>query len=76
MTRSPRSSASSGAGRRQANCAPELDARLTSVIFYGAIEELLTGWVLELLPDGDEDVARAEQTVVEIVSGGLATDGL
>ena len=55
---------------------PELDARLTSVIFYGAIEELLTGWVLELLPDADEDVARAEQTVVEIVSGGLATDGL
>jgi TetR/AcrR family transcriptional regulator, fatty acid metabolism regulator protein len=51
----------------------ELDARLASVIFYGAIEELLTGWVLELLPDGDEDVARAERTVVEILGGGLAT---
>ena len=49
---------------------------MTSVIFYGAIEELLTGWVLEMLPDSDEDVARAEQTVVEIVSGGLATGGL
>jgi AcrR family transcriptional regulator len=49
----------------------ELDARLASVIFYGAIEEVLTGWVLELLPDGDAEVARAEATVVEIVAGGL-----
>jgi TetR/AcrR family fatty acid metabolism transcriptional regulator len=49
----------------------ELDARLASVIFYGAIEEVLTGWVLELLPDGDAEVARAEETVVEIVAGGL-----
>ena len=63
-------------GQEAGELRPELDARLTSVIFYGAIEELLTGWVLELLPDSDEDVARAEQTVVEIVSGGLATDGL
>jgi TetR/AcrR family transcriptional regulator, fatty acid metabolism regulator protein len=49
----------------------ELDARLASVIFYGAIEEVLTGWVLELLPDGDVEVARAEEAVVEIVAGGL-----
>ena len=63
-------------GQEAGELRPELDARLTSVIFYGAIEELLTGWVLELLPDSDEDVARAEQTVVEIVSGGLATGGL
>ncbi len=63
-------------GQETGELRPELDARLTSVIFYGAIEELLTGWVLELLPDSDEDVARAEQTVVEIVSGGLATGGL
>ncbi|MDX6424218.1 MAG: TetR/AcrR family transcriptional regulator, fatty acid metabolism regulator protein [Gaiellaceae bacterium] len=63
-------------GQEAGELRPELDARLTSVIFYGAIEELLTGWVLELLPDSDEDVARAEQTVVEIISGGLATGGL
>ena len=63
-------------GQEAGELRPELDARLTSVIFYGAIEELLTGWVLELLPDGDEDVARAELTVVEIVTGGLAADGL
>ena len=40
----------------------DVDAALASVIFYGAIEEILTGWVLGILPDGDEGVARAEQT--------------
>jgi TetR/AcrR family fatty acid metabolism transcriptional regulator len=49
----------------------DLEPRLASVIFYGAIEEILTGWVLGLLPDGDVEVARAEETVVEIVAGGL-----
>ena len=28
----------------------DLDARLVSWIFYGALEELLTGWVLGQLP--------------------------
>jgi AcrR family transcriptional regulator len=49
----------------------DLDARLLSWIFYGAIEEILTGWVLGQLPDGDEDVARAEQTVVAVLCEGL-----
>jgi TetR/AcrR family fatty acid metabolism transcriptional regulator len=49
----------------------DLDARLAAVVFYGALEEILTGWVLGQLPDGDDDIARAEQTVVEILSGGL-----
>jgi TetR/AcrR family transcriptional regulator, fatty acid metabolism regulator protein len=54
----------------------ELDPRLASVIFYGALEEVLTGWVLGLLPDGDADVARAEEMVVEIVAGGLGAGAL
>lgn len=51
---------------------PDLDARLASWLFYGALEEILTGWVLGQLPDGDEEVARAERTVVDVVCGGLA----
>ena len=45
-----------------------------ATIFYGAVEELLTGWVLGRLPDSDDDVAPAERTLVEIVSGGLASE--
>jgi AcrR family transcriptional regulator len=52
----------------------DVDARLASFVFYGALEEILTGWVLGTLEDGDEQIARAEQTVVEIVCGGLAPD--
>lgn len=50
----------------------ELDPVLATWIFYGGLEELLTGWVLGRLPDGVEDVARAEQTVVDVLCGGLA----
>ena len=53
----------------------DVDARLASWIFYGGLEEILTGWVLGQLPDGDEEVARAERTVVALVCGGLARDG-
>jgi AcrR family transcriptional regulator len=49
----------------------DIDARLASWVLYGALEELLTGWVLGQLPDGDEEVARAERTVVDVVCGGL-----
>jgi TetR/AcrR family fatty acid metabolism transcriptional regulator len=50
----------------------ELDPRLASFVFYGALEAILTGWVLGQLSDGDEDVRRAEQALVEIVCSGLA----
>lgn len=49
-----------------------IDPRLASWIFYGGLEEVLTGWVLGQLPDGDEEVARAERTIIDLVCGGLA----
>jgi TetR/AcrR family fatty acid metabolism transcriptional regulator len=52
----------------------DVDARLTATIWYGALEEILTGWAFGQLPDGEKDVARAEQAVVEIVAGGLAAE--
>jgi hypothetical protein len=61
-------------GQADGSIRADLDARLASYIFYGAVEELLTGWVLGRLPDSEEDVARAERTLVEIVTGGLAPE--
>jgi TetR/AcrR family fatty acid metabolism transcriptional regulator len=61
-------------GQADGSIRGDLDARLASYVFYGAIDELLTGWVLGRLPDSEEDVARAEHTVVEIVAGGLASE--
>ena len=53
----------------------DLDPRLASWIFYGGLEEILTGWVLGQLPDGDEEVARAERTIIDVVCGGLTASG-
>ena len=61
-------------GQEDGEFRADVDARLVSFVFYGALEEILTGWVLGTLEDGDEQIARAEQTVVEIVCGGLAPD--
>jgi TetR/AcrR family transcriptional regulator, fatty acid metabolism regulator protein len=52
----------------------DVDARLASFVFYGALEEILTGWVLGTLEPSDAAIAAAETTVVEIVCGGLAAD--
>ena len=49
----------------------DLDARLTATIWYGALEEILTGWVLGQLPDAEEDVRCAERTIVEMLCDGL-----
>lgn len=59
------------AGQREGVFSASLDPRLAAWVVYGGLEELLTGWVLGLLPEGDEAVAHAEQTVVDVVLGGL-----
>ena len=55
---------------------PEIDSRFAAMAFYGAIEQLLTGWIFGLLPQGPEDFDRAKWEVVETVCGGLeSADG-
>jgi TetR/AcrR family transcriptional regulator, fatty acid metabolism regulator protein len=49
----------------------DLDPRLAAVVFYGALEEVLSSWVLGQLPDNDADISRAEQNVVALLTGGL-----
>lgn len=52
-----------------------LDARIVSWNIYGALEELLTGWVMGQLPGRDEDVSRAERALHTLLCRGLvATD--
>jgi TetR/AcrR family transcriptional regulator, fatty acid metabolism regulator protein len=58
-------------GQERGELRSDLDARLAALVLYGALEEILTGWVIGQLPDGDEDIARAEHDVVEVVVGGL-----
>ena len=39
--------------------------------FYGAIEQVLTGWIFGLLEEGDEDYERAKHFIVDTICDGL-----
>ncbi len=62
-------------GQERGEFRRELDGRLAAWVVYGALEEILTGWVLGRLPDADEDVARAEATVIDLLTHGLQAAG-
>jgi AcrR family transcriptional regulator len=49
----------------------DIDPRFAATVVYGGIDELLTGWVLGRLPSGEEEVAKAEQTLLEVSLLGL-----
>lgn len=51
----------------------DIDPRLASMWFYGAIEQLLSAWVFELIPADHEWFEKARRMVVETVCGGLET---
>jgi AcrR family transcriptional regulator len=61
-------------GQEEGEFRPDLDPRMAAYVFYGALEEILTGWVLGQLEDGDEQITRAEETVVGVICGGMAAD--
>ncbi|MFZ1879001.1 MAG: TetR/AcrR family transcriptional regulator [Gaiellaceae bacterium] len=50
----------------------ECDAQFAAWAVYGALEEILTGWVLGQLPGEEEDVERAVVTVVDVTYAGLS----
>jgi TetR/AcrR family fatty acid metabolism transcriptional regulator len=51
-----------------------LEPRLAASVIYGALEEVLTGWVMGRPPADDEEVAVAVRTVVQILCDGLVAD--
>jgi AcrR family transcriptional regulator len=51
----------------------DLDPKVAATVFYGALEEVLTGWVMGQLPDTDEDIAKAERDVTGMLVAGLTT---
>ena len=49
----------------------EIDAELAAMVFYGVIEQVLTGWIFGLLPADEEQFERAKRLVPETVCLGL-----
>jgi TetR/AcrR family transcriptional regulator, fatty acid metabolism regulator protein len=48
-----------------------IPAEFAAMCFYGAIEQLLTAWIFEVMPRTDEEYDRAKGLVVEAICGGL-----
>jgi TetR/AcrR family transcriptional regulator, fatty acid metabolism regulator protein len=45
--------------------------QFAAMAFYGAIEQVLTGWIFELLPHSDTEYEQAKDFVVETICAGL-----
>jgi TetR/AcrR family transcriptional regulator, fatty acid metabolism regulator protein len=60
-------------GQKTGEFRAEIDPQLAATIFYGALEEVLTGWVMGQLPAGDDEIEKAEQAVVGLLCDGLLT---
>jgi TetR/AcrR family fatty acid metabolism transcriptional regulator len=59
-------------GQRRGEFRADIDPQLASWILYGGLEEVLTGWVLGGLRDGEGDVELAERTAIELALRGLS----
>ncbi len=58
-------------GQAQGVFRGDIDPDFASMSFYGAIEQLLSGWIFELIPAGSRDFDRAAELVVETICDGL-----
>jgi hypothetical protein len=61
-------------GQAQKLFRDDISPRLAAWVIYGALEEILTGWVLGRLPGDDDDIKEAERTVVAMLCDGLVSD--
>ena len=58
-------------GQREGIYREEIDPDFVGMWFYGAIEQLLSGWVFGLIPATGEEFERAGEMVVETLCCGL-----
>jgi TetR/AcrR family transcriptional regulator, fatty acid metabolism regulator protein len=61
------------AAQRDGEFRDAVSAEFAAMAFYGAIEQVLTGWIFGLLDEGDGAYERAKDYVVETICGGLET---
>jgi TetR/AcrR family transcriptional regulator, fatty acid metabolism regulator protein len=59
------------AGQESGHFRDHVTPRFAALAFYGAIEQVLTGWIFDVLPQGDAEFEQAKTFVVETICGGL-----
>jgi TetR/AcrR family fatty acid metabolism transcriptional regulator len=59
------------AAREDGSFKSDIPSEFAAMCFYGAIEQLLTAWIFEVLPRTEQEYERAKDLVVEAICGGL-----
>jgi TetR/AcrR family fatty acid metabolism transcriptional regulator len=54
---------------------PEISAEFAAQAFYGAIEQVLTGWIFGVVDEDTDAHERAKDYIVETICGGLEVRG-
>ncbi len=52
----------------------EVTPEFAALAFYGAIEQVLTGWIFDMLPQGESEFEQAKSYIVETICGGLEAE--
>jgi AcrR family transcriptional regulator len=60
-----------GSGQADGEFRTDITPQFAALAFYGAIEQVLTGWIFGFLPRGDAEYEQAKTYVVETICGGL-----
>jgi TetR/AcrR family transcriptional regulator, fatty acid metabolism regulator protein len=58
-------------GRAEGSFKSDIPSEFAAMCFYGAIEQLLSGWIFGLLPATEAEFERAKGLVVDAICGGL-----
>jgi len=64
-----------GKAQAEGSFRSEVTADFAALAFYGAIEQVLTGWIFDVIPTGETEFEQAKRFVVETVCGGLDVTG-
>jgi TetR/AcrR family transcriptional regulator, fatty acid metabolism regulator protein len=59
--------------RQDGSFKSDISAEFAAMCFYGAIEQLLSAWIFDIVPQTEEEFERAKTLVVEAICGGLET---
>jgi AcrR family transcriptional regulator len=63
-------------GQANGELRTDVSPDFAALAFYGAIEQVLTGWIFDLLPQSPEETETAKSQIVDTICDGLDVIGL
>lgn len=58
-------------GQRSGMFRKDIDPAFAAMVYYGAIEQLLSGWIFGVIPGSDHDFDAARELIVKTICEGL-----